>query len=498
MKRTSNLELIFGLVAPIGVDLNKATSLLTSLLETKFEYNTHVIKLSDEIQKFPFLRTTLVKKPQFKRINTFMNGGNEIREKIQQNNTLAALAIGSILRIRNQSASLGRTVFILSSLKHPDEVGLLRGVYGEGFFLFGFTNSDEKRTAFLTKELGCTDKQATILRTRDEDEKDPFGQHTREVFRLADAYFNMDDPDPDQKICRILKLIFSDPFTTPLKDEYAMYLATASSLRSGDLSRQVGAVIMSEKGDIISTGTNDVPKFGGGLYWEDDTNDKRDLVAGQDSNHEIKHEIVLKLLCGIKGKKTFTKRELQKYERVFSDAGFSGITEYGRAVHAEMEALISCARSGVSTRGATLYSTTFPCHNCAKHIVAAGIVRVVFIEPYPKSKTMRLHDDSIVCDYVSHPESGNDEGVRFEPFVGLGPRKFIDLFSLHLSRGNELFRKNDKNGVKLPWTEKISIPRLPLKAISYIESEKLAFSNISNKIPNRRLNERKERKKRDR
>ena len=44
--------------------------------------------------------------------------------------------------------------------------------------------------------------------------------------------------------------------------------------------------------------------------------------------------------------------------------------------HAEMEALLSCARSGVSTRGATLYSTTFPCHNCAKHIIAAGVARV--------------------------------------------------------------------------------------------------------------------------
>ncbi|MDN3612645.1 hypothetical protein QWZ16_23945 [Vibrio ostreicida] len=26
----------------------------------------------------------------------------------------------------------------------------------------------------------------------------------------------------------------------------------------------------------------------------------------------------------------------------------------------------------------------FPCHNCAKHIVASGIKRVVYVEPYPK------------------------------------------------------------------------------------------------------------------
>jgi deoxycytidylate deaminase len=54
------------------------------------------------------------------------------------------------------------------------------------------------------------------------------------------------------------------------------------------------------------------------------------------------------------------------------------ITEYGRAVHAEMEAILACARTGGNPSGATLYCTTSPpCHNCAKHIVDVGITRVV-------------------------------------------------------------------------------------------------------------------------
>jgi deoxycytidylate deaminase len=61
-----------------------------------------------------------------------------------------------------------------------------------------------------------------------------------------------------------------------------------------------------------------------------------------------------------------------------------------------MEALMSCARRGITSIGATVYCTTFPCHNCAKHIVAAGIARVVFVEPYSKSKALDFHDDSIV------------------------------------------------------------------------------------------------------
>ncbi len=63
------------------------------------------------------------------------------------------------------------------------------------------------------------------------------------------------------------------------------------------------------------------------------------------------------------------------------------LTEYGRPVHAEMSALMSCAKNGISVDGATLYCSTFPCHNYAKHIISAGIKRIVYIEPYPKSHT---------------------------------------------------------------------------------------------------------------
>ena len=61
-----------------------------------------------------------------------------------------------------------------------------------------------------------------------------------------------------------------------------------------------------------------------------------------------------------------------------------------------MEELLFCARNTVDTRRATLYTTTFPCHNCAKHIIAAGIARVVYVEPYPKSKAMEFHGDALV------------------------------------------------------------------------------------------------------
>ena len=59
----------------------------------------------------------------------------------------------------------------------------------------------------------------------------------------------------------------SNPCITPTFDENAMFLAYAASSRSADLSRQVGAVVVSENREVVATGANDLPQCGGGQYW---------------------------------------------------------------------------------------------------------------------------------------------------------------------------------------------------------------------------------------
>jgi dCMP deaminase len=53
-----------------------------------------------------------------------------------------------------------------------------------------------------------------------------------------------------------------------------------------------------------------------------------------------------------------------------------------RTIHAETNAIIQAALHGVSTRGSTCYVTHFPCINCAKVLVNAGIARLVFSVAY--------------------------------------------------------------------------------------------------------------------
>jgi deoxycytidylate deaminase len=150
------------------------------------------------------------------------------------------------------------------------------------------------------------------------------------------------------------------------------------------------------------------------------------------------------------------------------------ITEYGRAVHAEMDALLNCASAGVSPRAGTLFTTAFPCHNCTRHIIAAGISRVVYIEPYPKSRAVDLHGDAIRLgkneDRRKRGSVGSESKIPFVPFVGIGPRRFFDLFSMDLSSGYALERKNE--GAKANWGVTRNLgPRTPMLPASYLDRE---------------------------
>ncbi|MCT8139656.1 ComE operon protein 2 [Anaerobacillus sp. CMMVII] len=53
-----------------------------------------------------------------------------------------------------------------------------------------------------------------------------------------------------------------------------------------------------------------------------------------------------------------------------------------RTIHAEINALLQCAKFGVPTAGAEIYVTHFPCLNCAKAIIQSGIKAVFYAKDY--------------------------------------------------------------------------------------------------------------------
>lgn len=478
-------ELIIGVVSAVGTETKRVTDPLKDRLKG-FGYKVEEIRVSS------ILPITATPPTEHERIQALMQAGDALRKSSNNNAILATGVAKEISRIRENQAP--KRAYIINSLKHPREVELLRKIYGDGFYLIGIHADEKRRHKYLTDDKGCTQAQAKELIKNDEDESFDHGQKTRDTYHLADFFLNLgkNDDQVKSRIQRFLELIFSHPYKNPTFDEFAMFMAFNSSVRSGDLSRQVGAIISRDK-QIIATGTNDVPQSGGGLYWAEvdpisgeviDLPDGKDYTREGDSNKQAQAEIAQEIAQKLLSEGVVSADKELDLNRVLKESKISDLTEFGRVVHAEMDALLSCSRAGIPTSGTTLYCTTFPCHNCAKHIIASGIERVVYVEPYPKSRALDFHSESIQLKSEFDSSSEDSKLVAFEPFIGVGPRRFLDLFSMSLGTGSKLRRKNN-DGSTLDWDKTTAPIRTPLIPKSYVDIEKSASAiwNESTQFP---------------
>ena len=74
-------------------------------------------------------------------------------------------------------------------------------------------------------------------------------------------------------------------------------------------------------------------------------------------------------------------------------------------LHAESNALTKLAKSTQSSTGATVYITLSPCFDCAKLIIQAGVLRVVFSETYRNQEGIKfLRSNNVIAECVTVPE----------------------------------------------------------------------------------------------
>ncbi|PQO36765.1 cytidine deaminase [Blastopirellula marina] len=483
-------ELIIGLVNAVGTESQRVVELLRERLGLA-GYEVKLIKISSDVIEL-LAPNSFEPESEYQRIKRLMGLGNDIRESSGDNSVLALGAATRINAYRIEKSGgnnnpLPKTVFIIDSLKRPEEVEQLRLIYPFGFILLAIHSEEDRRRTHLIDDLGMSENDAQSLIDRDgEESKVKHGQRLNDTFHLADFFVSAgrEHGKLRSSIKRMVEIWFGNPFYTPTFDEFAMFMAFSAALRSADLSRQVGAVIARNQ-EILATGANDCPRPGGGLYWPDsslhekecwDEDRGRDYTREEgDSNRVEQLRIINQIVENSKAKSKESGLEIDEglLRALLEESSIKNLTEYGRVVHAEMEALLSCARNSQSTVGTTMYATTFPCHNCAKHIVAAGLKRVVYVEPYAKSKALQFHDDSIILSSLDALEAGSKDSVKvhFEPFVGIGPRRFFDLFSMHLGSSYRLVRKDKNTGKREKWDIRTAKLRIQMNPDSYLDSE---------------------------
>lgn len=468
-------EIVVGIVAAVGTPIDLAVDLTTQVLEG-FGYSVEVLHLSNFLDRFKLENPPVPKGATLvQRIDALMTRGTEAREVTGRDDILALAAIADIHNRRGQGKAVrARTAYVLRQLKHPAEIQLLRETYGEGFFALGFYSPRAHREQYM-RQGGARPEEIERLIDRDEHEGLKSGQRFRDTFHLGDAFVLLDSQGrrAEEEIRRIFSLVFGTEIITPSREEFGMFQAFGAALRSAQMGRQVGACLLSSLGDVVSVGTNEVPRAHGGSYWEGDEPDGRDHRLGVDSNDEMKARLIEEILdrleeAGLLRGVREDPSTAEAAARALMQSRIAALIEFGRAVHAEADAISAAGRLGVSTRGTDLFCTTFPCHLCAKQIVAAGIRSVTFIEPYPKSLATELHGDAICL------EDSVEGKVLFKPFVGVAPRRYIQLFSMLSPSGNLVPRKGADGRPLSP----MSHPRLRMSYFSALERERLVAAKL--------------------
>ena len=463
--------------------------------------------------------------PNYSRVHNLQNLGDEIRKKHESDSENDYSAVAKLIfrdirkkreiEINKSSAQINKNkvnrIYIIDSLKHYDEVFVLKEVYESALFILGVmcdTDERKKRLSYKLfnkdiKEVEKNENDIKLLKDllkRDESDKEKYGQQVSKTFHLSDYFIDNSKEDEklrknkeegsDEKfklttqnstenndqlaklrfhLNRFLKLILQESIIRPSIGETAMHHAYSAKLRSACLSRQVGASLVDKHGKIVATGTNDVPKFGGGLYEDEmnfdskkeknielkkeiskrtinniyengdvsesiepNSNDNRcfkfstKFCSNTRMQNNIIEEMIVQLLNIDKVKlanDSETRNRVDKHIEDMRKLKIGDLLEFSRAVHAEMHALLSAASDGVSLVKCKMYVTTFPCHNCARHIVVAGINEVQYIEPYPKSMATELH-----CDSITLTEEDRNKKVLFRPFVGVSPILYRKVF----------------------------------------------------------------------
>ncbi|MEZ9142334.1 MULTISPECIES: anti-phage dCTP deaminase [unclassified Shewanella] len=430
-------ELVIGLCGAIGSGVRALQETLKSVLKAS-GYEIHHIRVSKLISKFS--KDDLSSLNGYERYKLLQDAGDALRLEYK-NAFLAECAIQDITIFRDKhhgtSSDDGEVVktdkkiaYIIDQLKHPDEINLLRTVYPNNFYQVALIRTEKERRVNLGDEqIDASDIDELIRRDRKADI--PHGQQVEKALYSADYFIrNVSNQSKimEGSVSRLVSLIHGQIGITPTYDEIGLYAAYSEALKSACLSRQVGAAIMDDSGQVLSTGCNDVPKFKGGLYDANSEQDFRCIHQKRCSNDKHKGILESEIESILLGNKVTSKIAKGLAAQIINDTKAKSIIEYSRAIHAEMDAITSLARTtSSSTLDKTLYCTTYPCHNCARHIVAAGIKRVVYIEPYEKSLAMQLHGDAIT-------DSNEPNKVAFEPFEGVAPSRYGAFFKFNQKR----------------------------------------------------------------
>ncbi len=446
LRSTNTSELVVALCGPIGSPLHEVATTISNALTGAYGYDScTVIRLSEFIKSHADKvggDHVIPAGPKAKRVEALIDAGDKMRDQFGAS-VLADLAVSEIRldqekngRMKEGDQFVSRRVcHIIDSIKNQAELDLLREVYREVLYVVGVFSPVSARERKMTSD-GFESEKIHFLMEKDAAGDAPHGQTVGDTFPQSDFFLRMETSstaDLSLRVNRFLDLVLGTKIITPTNDESAMYAAASAASGSACLSRQVGAAVTDKSGAVLAVGWNDVPKPFGGLYSTDHEGDpmgRKDLRCynkggGKCFNDEEKDLLAESLIESLGTDIIPASKQVQAKARLTDNRKVKGLIEFSRAIHAEMHAILNALRvGGDRVSGGSIFVTTYPCHACARHIIAAGISNVYYIEPYKKSLATKLHDDAITED------ESDDKFVRLLPYEGVAPTRYLSFFKM--------------------------------------------------------------------
>lgn len=466
-------ELVVGIVRPVGTSDRKFRDALRAALH-RYAYDARDIKLSNLLRDDAAARGAEInERDEEKRIANLMDEGDRLCEKHQTGSAVALLGVAEIRAQRTEAnlaggiserdaadAPAGRVAYILDSLKRPAEVTQLRRIYGDHFLVVSLQAALETRRNELKTKIGprrpSTNRTIeTIvddLVTRDYREGGEFGQNTMRTFPMADVFVDL-EANVTETVERVVDLLFDSPeYQPPSTAEFSMNLAHVTSTRSVEMGLKVGAALVAADGSVLGLGHNAHPDPQHQTVFDPSATDVVELVVDMLASlppsalsAEVRSEF---------------DRDRDRYasellETSLKSTRLRDLIEFQRPVHAEMNALLAALRSRVDIAGATMYVTAYPCHHCARHLLALGL-NVMYLEPYPKSRAEAMYGAAV---------------QSFHPFVGVAPRRYTELFTVTGDR-------KDQSGARRTWGDAERSAAVP-KIDPFVDPQGIADREIS-------------------
>jgi deoxycytidylate deaminase len=312
---------------------------------------------------------------------------------------------------------------VIDGIRNLQEVDSLRQRFASFFLISLYADVGIRRDRCLP-QFGQNTRDFDIADSRDSKENLIYGQQVSECVAISDfVLVNNVMGGATDNLLKNIYIKLKDEIElmkgahegtmppgsrSPSPSEAHMAAAYAQSHISQCLKRHVGAVIVSNEGLPLSMGFNENPvgmkscRSGLGYCFKDD-----------DMNRKL--EAMRNFFCPECGKgiqQISSPFECQHCKANLRSKLFpSRNMELCTAIHAEERAIRSLG--GRSAEAGTLYTTTFPCFQCARYIVDAKIARVEYVEAYPIKESRKFLEEN---------------KVEVVPFEGFKARAFNIIF----------------------------------------------------------------------